>query len=57
MLASVRSAVRLPVSLAVAGALLICGGVFLISIPAALVVAGVESVVAAYGVAYVRARS
>lgn len=48
---------RLPVSLAVAGALLICGGVFLLSIPAALVVGGVEAVVAAYGVAYVRARA
>ena len=56
MLASVRSAVRLPVSLAVAGALLICGGVALLSVPVALVVAGVESIVAAYGIAYANVR-
>lgn len=48
---------RLPVSLAVAGALLICGGVALLSVPVALVVAGVEAIAAAYGVAYVKARA
>ena len=54
---SVRSAVRLPVLLAIGGALLICGGVALLSVPVALVVAGVESIVAAYSVAYVNVRS
>ena len=52
-----RSAVRLPVLLASGGALLICGGVALVSVPVAVVVAGVESLVAAYTVAYVTVRS
>ena len=57
MLPSDRSAVRLPVSLAVGGALLVFGGVALISIPLALIVAGVESILGAYTVAYVKVRA
>ena len=52
-----RSAVRLPVLLALGGALLVAGGVALISVPVAVIVAGVESLAAAYTVAYVRVRS
>lgn len=57
MLPSDRSAVRLPVLLAIGGAFLICGGVALVSVPVAVVVAGVESLVAAYAMAYVNVRS
>ena len=57
MLPSDRSAVRLPVLLALGGALLVAGGVALISVPVALIVAGAESLAAAYTVAYVRVRS
>jgi hypothetical protein len=49
--------VRLPVLLAIGGAFLICGGVALVSVPVAVVVAGVESLVAAYALAYVNVRS
>lgn len=48
---------RLPVSLAVGGALLVFGGVALISVPLALVVAGAESIIGAYTVAYAKVRA
>lgn len=45
------------VLLAALGALLIVGGVAMVSIPAGVVVAGVELVGAGYLTAYVRARA
>ena len=48
---------RLPVLLAVGGALLVFGGVALISVPVAMVVGGVESILAAYALAYAKVRA
>ena len=48
---------RLPVLLAIGGAFLICGGVALVSVPVAVVVAGVQSLLAAYVLAYANVRS